>query len=107
MLCCVVLSGIGFCLFDFCSLDHMMMTYVPCATMTLGGGRAMARYAMHRFMYESDWHSCHLCHLCRPCHHDMDGGGGGHRKVCRGTCRDMGTLLGAWFSMAQLGATNL
>ena len=23
--CCVVLSGIGFCLFDFCSLDHMMM----------------------------------------------------------------------------------
>ena len=25
MLCCVVLSGIGFCLFDFCSLDHMMM----------------------------------------------------------------------------------
>ena len=25
MLCRVVLSGIGFCLFDFCSLDHMMM----------------------------------------------------------------------------------
>ena len=25
MMCCVVLSGIGFCLFDFCSLDHMMM----------------------------------------------------------------------------------
>ena len=49
VLCCVVLSGIGFCLFDFCSLDHMMMTYVPCATMTLGGGGAMARYAMPWF----------------------------------------------------------
>ena len=34
VLCRVVLSGIGFCLFDFCSLDHMMVTYVPCATMT-------------------------------------------------------------------------
>ena len=38
---------------------------------------------------------CHLCHLCRPCHHDTEGGGGrggGHRKVCRDTCRDMGKL---------------
>ena len=52
----------------------------------------MARYAMQWFVYEGDWHLCHLCHLCRPCHHDMEGGGGGHRKVCRGTCRDMGKL---------------
>ena len=53
----------------------------------------MARYAMQWFVYEGGWHLCHLCHLCRPCHHDMEGGGGGgHRKVCRGTCRDMGKL---------------
>ena len=47
---------------------------------------------MQWFLYEGDWHLCHLRHLCRPCHHDMEGGGrggGGHRKVCRGTCRDM------------------
>ena len=52
----------------------------------------MARYAMQWFVYEGDWHLRHLCHLCRPCHHDMEGGGG-HRKVCHGTCRDMGKLL--------------
>ena len=51
----------------------------------------MARCAQW-FVYEVDWHLCHLCHLCRPCHHDTEGGGG-HRKVCRGTCRDMGKLL--------------
>ena len=36
---------------------------------------------------EGDRHLCHLCHLCRPCHHDTD-----HRKLRRGTCRDMGKL---------------
>ena len=54
-----------------------MMTYVPCATMTSGGGgQAMAQYAVQWFMYEGDWRLCHLCHMCRPFHHDMEGGGG-------------------------------
>ena len=52
----------------------------------------MAQYAMQWFVYEGDWHLCHLFHVCRPCHHDMEGGGD-HRKVCRGTCCDMGKLL--------------
>ena len=37
----------------------------------------MARCAMQWLVYEGDWLLCHLCHLCRPCHHDMEGGGGG------------------------------
>ena len=69
----------------FIVLVHLScVTCVPCATMTWGGG-AIARYAMQWFVYEGDWH---LCHLCRPCHHDMEGGGGGrwHGTQCNGSC---------------------
>ena len=38
------------------------------------------------------WHGArHLCHLCRLCTMTWKGGGG-HWKVCRDTCRDMGKL---------------
>ena len=40
----------------------------------------MARYTMQWFMYEGDWQLCHMCHLCQPCHHDMEGAGGGIGK---------------------------
>ena len=43
------------------------------------------------FMFWDEWHFRHLRHLCWLSHHDMEGGGG-HRKVCRDTCHDMGKL---------------